>query len=189
MAAYRNISFEKLHPNLMVRVIEDGNYMIALDLLSALTGNDRKRASQTLARIASKPETSDLLTLRHSADGKKTPRKLISFPHAIQLLLTLPKRTVDLKTRRTVAEILVEFFETADTHRSAVVTPSAESLVMQQTRLQIEQHTMDLEQRRKRQPLENLRFYFDFAQQCGLLTDEEKVEFKRMASECLKELA
>ena len=61
--AFRQISFESIQPGLTVRVMGDSNCMMVLDLLSVLTGNDRKKASQTLARVSSKPETLSLLTL------------------------------------------------------------------------------------------------------------------------------
>ena len=109
--ACHHISFEAVHANLSVRVMHDSNCMIALDLLSALTGSNRKRASQTLARIASKSETAALLTLRHPSGKRRGPRKLISFANAIQLLLLRPKRTVGLEIRRTVAGILLDHFE------------------------------------------------------------------------------
>ncbi len=114
MACHR-ISFEAVHANLSVRVMHNSNCMIALDLLSALTGSNRKRASQTLARIASKAETAALLTLRGrrgpSGGKRRGPRKLISFSNAIQLLLLLPKRTAGLEVRRAVAGILSDHFE------------------------------------------------------------------------------
>jgi hypothetical protein len=181
MAAYRQISFESMHPGLSVRVMGDSNYMLVLDLLSVLAGNDRKKASQTLARVSSKPETADLLT--HSpCSGKKTPRKLISFANAIQLLLVLPKRTVSLPTRRSVAGILADFFETqlgVSPIASSEPAQSTESLTLQQTLLQIEQQTIDIEHKRRQQPLDTLRKYLDLLQQCGPLSEDELQAFKR----------
>ena len=58
-----NISFDKVASGMLVRITEDG-YMLALDFISTLTGNDRKKASQTLARVVIKPETAGLFTLR-----------------------------------------------------------------------------------------------------------------------------
>lgn len=169
--------------------MEDSNYMMVLDLLSVLAGNDRKKASQTLARVSSKPETADLLTLRHSpCGGKKTPRKLISFANAIQLLLVLPKRTVNLQTRRSVAGILADYFETplgtspaqpAFESMPATTAPSTETLALRQTILQIEQQTIDIEHKRRQQPLETLGKYLDLLQQCGPLSENELQEFKR----------
>jgi hypothetical protein len=189
MTAYRHISFDAIHDKLSVRVMEDSNCMIALDLLSVLTGNDRKKASQTLARIASKPDTASLLTLRHASpsSGKKTPRKLISFSNAIQLLLALPKRTVDLQTRRSVAGILADHFE-APVGCERVEPPknnetTIEALTLKQTLLQIEQQAMELEQKRKQQPLENLKCYFELMKQCGPLKEEDFEKFKRMIAE------
>jgi hypothetical protein len=180
MTSYRHISFESIHPNLSVRVMEDSNCMVALDLLSVLTGNDRKKASQTLARITSKPESAALLTLRSPSNGKKTPRKLISFSNAIQLLLILPKRTVDLQTRRSAAGILADHFEApVGCERAEPSDPTIESLSMRQTLLQIEQQTVELEQKRKQQPLENLKCYFELMKQCGPLREDEIEDFKR----------
>ena len=172
MTAYRQISFESIIPGLFVRVTEDSNCMLALDLLSVLTGSDRKRASQTLTRIASKPETSSLLTLRHSANsGMKKPRKLISFSNAIQLLLILPKRTVSLHIRKSVAGVLSDFFEASVDHSPRVVE-TVESLALKQALLHIEQQTVDLEQQRKQQPLDTLKTCFELLQKCGPLSEE-----------------
>lgn len=184
-----------MHAGLSVRVMEDSNYMMVLDLLSVLTGNDRKKASQTLARISARTETADLLTLRHSppCSNKKTPRKLISFPNAIQLLLVLPKRTVDLQTRRAVAGILADYFEaplgsdsregrlvmTSTASQSLLLPPTPESLAMRQTLLQIEQQTADLEHQRRLRPLENLKQCMDLMKQCGPLSEDELREFRR----------
>jgi hypothetical protein len=182
---YRVISFEKLHPDLSVRVLDDSNLMVALDLFSVLAGNDRKRASQILARVASKSENTNLLTLRQSADGKKAPRKLISFSNAIDLLLTLPKRTATLHTRRVVADILANFFEaTADSRRAP--SPIAETLAGKHLSLQIEQQTMELEQKRKQYPMENLLSYIQLRKQCGPIADEEAENIKRMVLDCMR---
>ena len=206
-----------MHPGLSVRALGDSNCMMVLDLLSVLAGGDRKKASQTLARVSSRPETAELLTLRHycppsssqcSAKNKKNPRKLISFANAIQLLLVLPKRTVDLQTRRTVAGILADYFEAAaavvppppqgtmmmdsndsgnednNNNNATTSTPGApkitpESLALNQTLLQIEQQTLYTEQRRRLHPLENLRQCLDLLLQCGPLSEGEQQEFRR----------
>ena len=180
-----------MHPGLTVRVMEDSNCMMVLDLLSVLTGNDRKKASQTLARVSSKPETLALLTLRHPVanQGKKTPRKLISFSNAIQLLLILPKRTVDLQTRRTVACILADYFEASvDRCVRPVVASSAthceeqdtvESLTIKRTHLQLEEQTIDIERKRRLQPLETIGQCLELLQKCGPLSEEEIQVFRR----------
>ena len=190
---YRQISFDSMHPGLSVRVMEDSNCMMVLDLLSVLTGNDRKKASQTLARVSSKPETSSLLTLRHPPPtlGKKSPRKLISFSNAIQLLLVLPKRTVDLQTRRSVAGILADYFEAVLDHpkptpvasqcspETAQDAPSAMLLLtLKHTQLQIQQQAIDMEYRRKHQPLEDIRQCLDLLQKIGPLSEEEAQGFR-----------
>ena len=180
-----------MHPGLTVRVMEDSNCMMVLDLLSVLTGNDRKKASQTLARVSSKPETLALLTLRHPVanQGKKTPRKLISFSNAIQLLLILPKRTVDLQTRRTVACILADYFEAQVDHcvlQRQVITPSAseeqdtvEALSIKRTHLQLEEQSIDIEHKRRLQPLETIGQCLELLQKCGPLSEEEEQVFRR----------
>lgn len=217
---YRYISFDIMHPGLSVRVMGDSNYMLVLDFLSVLTGNDRKKASQTLARVSSKPDTHSLLTLRRhpqqqhattttTATMNKNPRKLISFSNAIQLLLVLPKRTVDLQTRRSVAGILADFFEvtpplptkktTTSTTTTAAndednnnntmpkttttTTATLESVALKQALLQIEQQTTDLEHKRRQQPLDNLRQCFDLLQKCGPLSENELHGIKRAVSE------
>ena len=108
-SAYKTIPFEAVAPGLVVRVTEDG-HLLALDFLSTLAGGDRKKASQMLARIASRDDFSNLLTLRR-VDIKQKTRKLVSFSNAVQLLLSLPKRTVCIETRRAVAGVLTDFYE------------------------------------------------------------------------------
>lgn len=189
MTSYRQITFDAMHPGLSVRVLEDSNFMLVLDLLAVLTGNDRKKASQTLARVSSKPETSDLLTLRHitPTHGKKNPKKLISFSNAIQLLLVLPKRTVDLQTRRSVAGILADYFEAVQNKGAAIAEPilppspqvTMESLALRQTCLHIEQQVADLEHRRQQHPLEIIKQSMELLQQCGPLSEEEVQGFRR----------
>jgi hypothetical protein len=179
-----------MHPGLTVRVMEDSNCMMVLDLLSVLTDNDRKKASQTLARVSSKPETLALLTLRHPlvTQMKKNPRKLISFANAIQLLLILPKRTVDLQTRRTVAGILADYFEApVDRCIRPVVAPDVpiydkdtlESLAIKRTHLQLEEQTIDIEHKRKRQPLETIGQCLELLQKCGPLSEGDVQVFRR----------
>jgi hypothetical protein len=107
--SYKTIPFDAVEQGLTVRVTEDG-HLLALDFLSTLAGGDRKKASQMLARITSRGDFSNLLTLRH-VEGKQKTRKLVSFSNAIQLLLTLPKRTVCIETRREVAGVLTDYYE------------------------------------------------------------------------------
>ena len=107
--SYKTISFEAVTAGLVVRTTDDG-HLLALDFISTLTNGDRKKASQTLARVASRHDTSVLLTLRRVV-SKPKPRKLLSFSNAIQLLLVLPKRTVCMETRRAVAGILTDYYE------------------------------------------------------------------------------
>jgi hypothetical protein len=205
---YRQISFDMIHPGLFVRVMKDSNYMLVLDFLSVLTGNDRKKASQTLARVSSKQETLSLLTLRrnhnnsnsNAATTTTSTRKLISFSNAIQLLLVLPKRTVDLETRKSVAGILADFFEASPSTPPTTTTtappldekqqlepPSTttttESVALRQALLQIEQQTTDLEHKRRQQPLDNLKQCFDLLEKCGPLSDEELNGIKQMVTE------
>jgi hypothetical protein len=144
--------------------------------------------------VSSKPETLALLTLRHplATQVKKTPRKLISFANAIQLLLILPKRTVDLPTRRTVAGILADYFE-APVDRCLrppppVVAPDVpkyeeadtlESLAIRRTHLQLEEQTIDIEYKRRRQPLETIGQCLELLQKCGPLSEEDVQVFRR----------
>ena len=112
--SFRRIRFDSI--DFSVRVMEDSNDMLALDLFTVLTKKNRKKASQTLTRTAAKPGTESLFTLLPG--GNKTHKKLISFGDAIQLLMVLPKRTVDLQTRKSVAGVLTEYFEMRPSKRA-----------------------------------------------------------------------
>ena len=178
----RTISFEAIGPSLSVRVTDD-NLMVALDLFSVLTRRDRKKASQTLARIGTKPETSTLLTFKQLAH-KKHPRKLISFANAIQLLLTVPKRTASLETRRIIAEVLVAFFERELPPTTGSPTDSNEDAPIEsdiptlERRAAVLKATADIERQRMQLPLEQIRKCMELMEQCAPLTDEEVSKFK-----------
>ena len=161
------ISFEQIAPGMRVRVADDG-CMLALDFISTLTSNDRKKASQTLARVVVKPETAGLFALRQLG-GKRTPRKLISVPNALQLLLMLPKRTVDLQTRRAVAVVLAEHRQTAP----------CEELGSRRARLELAER----EAEHSRARLARIRQCIELTERCGPLTDEDTQRFKRAISE------
>ena len=179
MPVYNTITFQN---DQRVRVIDDCNHMVALDLISVLTNNDRKKASQTLARVSMRDDTSSLITLRRS-QGKKNPRKLISFSNAIQLLLILPKRTASLQTRRIVAGILADFFEKSPPSCECLpTTPSAvvpdepttfENFAIRQAHLSLQYQAADLERRRMQMPLEQLSTCITLMQKCGPLLEED----------------
>jgi len=166
-----NISFDKVVAGMTARTTDDG-YMLALDFISALTGNDRKKASQTLARVVIKPETAGLFTLRQ-VGGKRSQRKLISIPNALQLLLMLPKRTVDLQTRRAVAVVLAE-------HRLAPC-PGDEERLLGLRRAKLELGEREAEQSRAR--LARIHQCIELTERCGPLTEEDALRFRRAISE------
>ena len=166
-----NIAFDKVAQGMTVRTTEDG-YMLALDFVSTLTGNDRKKASQTLARVVVKPDTAGLFTLRCTG-GKRTQRKLISIPNALQLLFMLPKRTVDLQTRRDVAVILAE-------HRLSSLSDDEEKwLCLRRARLDLRER----ETEHSRTRLAQIHQCIELAERCGPLTEEDAVRFKRAISD------
>jgi hypothetical protein len=169
-----NISFDTVVQGMTVRTTDDG-YMLALDFISTLTGNDRKKASQTLARVVLKPETSELFTFR-CIGGKRTQRKLISVSNALQLLLMLPRRTVDLQTRRAVAVVLAE-------HRNAqhacVVEEEEKMLLLRKAKLEVRER--EAEQSKVR--LARIHQLLELTERCGPLTDDDVVRFKRAIAE------
>jgi hypothetical protein len=146
------IPFDAIAAGMTVRVTDDG-HMLALDFLSTLTANDRKKASQTLARVTTRQETAALLTLRHAASGRKHARKMISFSNAIQLLLLLPKRTVCIDTRRQVAGVLAD-------HYCCQERPKA-----------------------KRLSLDRIRLCMELMERCGPLSEDEMGRFRRAVAE------
>jgi hypothetical protein len=172
-----NISFDKVASGMLVRITEDG-YMLALDFISTLTGNDRKKASQTLARVVIKPETAGLFTLRHLG-GKRTQRKLINIPNALQLLLMLPKRTVDLPTRRAVAVVLAEYRHSATPTATCADEEEERRLGMRKTRLDLAER----EAEHSRARLARIHQCIELTERCGPLTDDDMQRFKRAISE------
>ena len=154
------IPFDAISAGMVVRTTDDG-HMLALDFLSTLTGNDRKKASQTLARINTRPETAALLTLRHAASGRKHARKMISFSNAIQLLLLLPKRTVCMDTRRHVAGILADHYG----HR----------------------HHETSTRQRPPLSLDRISQCMELMERCGPLSEDEAARFRRAIAEHMAE--
>jgi len=100
---------------------------------------------------------------------------------------------VDLQTRRSVAGILADYFEAVPEHPKPIpvtaqqyspeivqetVSTSMLLATLRQTQLQIEQQTMDMEHKRKHQPLEDIRQCLDLLQKVGPLSDEEALGFR-----------
>ena len=171
------ISFDVIDPSLSVRVTDD-NLMVALDLFSVLTRRDRKKASQTLARIGSKPETAALLTLKPSAHTKH-PRKLISFAHAVQLLLIVPKRTASLETSRIIADVLVRYFQISSGFSTrSTDTPASDDIATLERRAAVLKSTFEIERQRSQLPLEQIKQCMELTGQCAPLTEEDVSKFK-----------
>ena len=186
--SYKMISFEGLAPGLFVRMTDDG-HLLALDFLSTLTNGDRKKASQTLARVAFRPELSPLLTLRKVA-CKPKPRKLLSFSNAVQLLLLLPKRTVCMAVRRAVAGVLTDYFEYRHQQAKQIVggavcqyNAQEKEVALRQANLELTQREMELERQRVRLPLDRLSQCMALMEKCGPMSEEEQRKFKTLISE------
>lgn len=198
----KTISFEIVTPGLLVRTTEDG-HLLALDFISTLTNGDRKKASQTLARVATRPELSSLLTLRR-VSCKPKPRKLLSFSNAVQLLLVLPKRTVCMDIRRTVAGVLTDYFEYRHQEKQAAKLPSnpgAEARLpqfqssfwfmneeekrvsLQSAKVDLTHREMELERQRMLLPLDRLNQCMELMERCGPMSDEEQRKFKSLIAE------
>ncbi len=178
------ISFDAIAPGLLVRTTDDG-HLIALDFISTLTNGDRKKASQTLARVAMRDDTSALLTLRRVA-CKPKPRKLLSFSNAVQLLLVLPKRTVCMETRRAVAGILTDHFEYR--HQQAAQEEMAfprgeQGLSVRQAHVDLTRREVELDIQRMRLPLERLNQCMELMERCGPMSEEERLKFRALIAE------
>jgi hypothetical protein len=169
-----NISFERVAPGTLVRITEDG-YMLALDFISTLTRNDRKKASQTLARVVIKSESAELFTLRQMGD-KRVQLKLISIPNALQLLLMMPRRTVDLQTRRAVAMVLSEY---KLPHAASCADDEERCLALWRMRLDLAEREAEHSQAR----LVRIHQCIELTERCGPLTDDDMQRFKRVISE------
>ena len=184
MPIYNTITFQN---GQKVRITDECNHMVALDLISVLTNDDRKKASQTLARVSIRDDTSSLITLRR-LQGKKNPRKLISFSNAIQLLLILPKRTVSLQTRRDVAGVLADFFEKSPRGSETEKPPpsstdAATDTATQHAQLSLQHQAADLERKRRQMQLEQLSTCITLMQQCGPLLEEDIKRFRHAITE------
>jgi hypothetical protein len=180
------ISFEAITPGLFVRLTDDGHLM-ALDFISALTSGDRKKASQTLARVALRGDTSALLTLRRVA-CKPKPRKLLSFSNAVQLLLVLPKRTVCMETRRAVAGVLTDHFEyrhqqTQEDKTLPRGSDDERGVSLRQANMDLTRCEVELDSQRMRLPLERLNQCMELMERCGPMSEEERRKFKALIAE------
>ena len=201
---YKTISFEAVTPGLLVRTTDDG-HLLALDFITSLTNGDRKKASQTLARVASRPDTSSLLTFRRVM-CKPKPRKLLSFSNAVQLLLVLPKRTVCMDIRKAVAGVLTDYFEYRHQEKPLVACPPTQfrlnnageegfrlwgqalpptttteeerCILLRRSKVELIQHEMELDNQRMRLPLDRLNRCMELMERCGPMTDEEQKRFR-----------
>ena len=195
-SSYKTISFDSVSPGLLVRTTDDG-HMLALDFLSTLTNGDRKKASQTLARVALRPDTRDLITLRR-VSCKPKPRKLFSFSNAIQLLLVLPNRSVCMKIRRFVAGVLTDHFEyrteknVATSNRVDGALPQfplfdthdeERRVNLRQAYVDLTQREMELERQRMKLPLDRLNQCMELMERCGPMSDDEQRKFRSLISE------
>jgi hypothetical protein len=199
---FKGISFEAVTPGLLVRTTDDG-HLLALDFISTLTNGDRKKASQTLARVASHPDMSSLLCLRRVI-CKPKPRKLLSFSNAVQLLLVLPKRTVSMDIRRAVAGVLTDYFEYRHQEKQAnkpppspgtgVQLPQFQSsflfmneeekcVSLQRAKVDLTHKEVELERQRMRMPLDRLNHCMELMERCGPLSEEEQRKFKSLITE------
>ena len=202
---FRIISFDAIAPGLGVRITRDG-HLLALDFLAVLANGDRKKASQTLARIASKSDIAGLLTFRRM-DVKQKSRKLVSFSNAVQLLLVLPKRTVSMDARRAIAGILTDYFEYR--HQQEEETKSIAStsdpssdpsldasrllpqfqneeerrIARRQAYVDLTRREVELERQRARLPLDRLVMCMELMARCGPMSEEEQRKFKTLISE------
>ena len=197
--SFKTISFESVTPGLLVRTTDDG-HLLALDFISTLTNGDRKKASQTLARVASRPEMSSLLTLRRVI-CKPKPRKLLSFSNAVQLLLILPKRTVCMTVRRSVAGVLTDYFEYGRVEKQTNKPPDAvlqlpqfqpsflfmneeeKRVSLQRAKMELTHKEIELESQRMRLPLDRLNQCMELMERCGPMSDEEQRKFKLLIAE------
>ena len=175
------IPFDAIAAGLAVRTTDDGA-MLALDFLSTLTANDRKKASQTLARIAARPETAELLTLQRASSGRKHARKTISFSNAIQLLMVLPKRTASVQVRRRVAGVLADYLSD-----SRPPCDERHHLAIRQSLLELRQKEAELQQQRRRLSLERIRQCMELMERCGPLTEDDTSRFRRAIAEHMEE--
>lgn len=151
-----------------VRVNADG-YIAALDFVALLTRNDRKRASQALARLMARPETQQFFALRDS--GNKHPRKLIGYSEAIQLLLVLPKRTASVETRRAVAKQLADMFGGGPIEEG--------QLALRRAQIELRERELELERAQKILPLDRIGRCIELLEKCGPLSEHDSERFRQ----------
>ena len=176
------IQFDDISGGVSVRVTDDG-FMHALDFISTITSGNRKKASQTLARIVNKADTAAFFTLRCS-NNKRNPRKLISLSNACQLLMVLPKRTVCMDTRRAVTAVLVDHcFHAKNCVRNDTVDNEEKTIALRQASLTLNQREAEIEQQRRNLPLDRIGRCIELMERCGPLTDEDLLRFKRAISD------
>jgi hypothetical protein len=90
-----------------VRVTRDG-LIFAVDLVMVVTGLNRDDAGKTLRRLSDEIFSSDKLSERNTGGSGNSKTKLVSFEHALELVMVLPGNTAK-ETRVQFANILKRY--------------------------------------------------------------------------------
>ena len=90
-----------------VRVTRDG-LIFAVDLVMVVTGLNRDDAGKTLRRLSDEIFSSDKLSERNTGGSGNSKTKLVSFKHALELVMVLPGNTAK-ETRVQFANILKRY--------------------------------------------------------------------------------
>ena len=100
------ISFEEIvkERDAKVRVTADG-YLYAVDLVMIITGNNRNDSGMVLRRLTEETFPSDKFTERKMPGKGNANTKLVSFRHAIELVMVLPGKMAK-ETRAQFAGII-----------------------------------------------------------------------------------
>lgn len=91
MAHPKSLSFAEIVQgrDSSVRITHDG-LLYAVDLCMVVTGHNRDNAGKTLRRLSDEIFSSDKLSERNTGGSGGSKTKLVSFEHAIELIMVLP---------------------------------------------------------------------------------------------------
>lgn len=107
-----------------VRVTPDG-MIYAVDLVMVMTGLSRDDAGRTLRRLSEEIFSSDKMSEKNTGGSGNSRTKLVSFEHAIELIMVLPGQTAK-ETRVQFANILRRYMA-GDVNMHAEIQANAES--------------------------------------------------------------
>ena len=149
-----------------VRVTHD-NKIYAVDLIMVMTGKDRDHAGQTLRGISEEKFSSLKISERNTGGSGNSKTKLVSFEHALELIMVLPGSTAK-ETRVQFANIIRRYMAGDESMHAEIQANSVSSspiaqMARESLGLQVVEDEHSVGFKRRREELEVLRMELEIS--------------------------